>query len=89
MIVADVATDEPQTEPKAPADRIEAIPRPPRMCPTNAAAALNNARDKPPWVANWPISRNSGMTLNSYTVRRATALPLSRLTSAASLLMAQ
>ena len=88
-MVADVATDEPQTAPKAPADNTEAIASPPRMWPTKAAAALNSAFDRPPWVANWPISRNSGITDRSYTVRRATALPFNWFSSVSSLVMAQ
>ena len=28
----------------------------------NEAAARNMAADSPPWVANWPISRNRGIT---------------------------
>jgi len=64
-MVAEVATDEPQTAPKAPALSTEAMPRPPRIEPTKAAAARNSARLRPPWVANCPISRNSGMTLRS------------------------
>ena len=61
-MVAEVATDEPHTAPKAAALITEAMARPPRMWPTKAAAASKRALDRPPWVANWPISRNSGMT---------------------------
>ncbi len=61
-MVADVATDEPHTAPNAAAAMMAAMPSPPRMCPMKAAAALNSAFESPPWVANWPISRNSGIT---------------------------
>ena len=88
-MVAAVATDEPHTAPKAPAERMAAMPRPPRMWPTQAAAALNKARLRPPWVANWPINKKSGITLKSYAVSRATALPLSRFKRLASLAKAQ
>ncbi len=89
MIVADVAIDEPQMAPNAAADRMAAMPRPPRMWPTNDAAARNSERLKPPCVANWPISRKSGITLRSYTVRRATAEPLSVFSSARSFVITQ
>ena len=89
MIVAEVATDEPQTAPKAAALSTAAIASPPRMWPTKAAAAWKSERESPPCVANWPISRNSGITDRSYTVSRATALPLSWLSSAGSLVIAQ
>ena len=87
--MAEVATDEPHTAPKAAADSTAAIARPPRTWPTKADAALNNDRLSPPWVANCPISRNSGITDRSYTVRRATDDPLIRFSSAASLVRAQ
>jgi hypothetical protein len=88
-MVAEVATDEPHTAPNAAAASTAAMASPPRMWPTNAAAAWNSARLSPPCVANWPISRNSGITLRSYTVSRATALPFSKLMSATSLVMAR
>ena len=62
VMVADVATEEPQTAPNAPADRTEAMAKPPRTCPTSAAAALNRSLLSPPCVANCPISKNSGTT---------------------------
>ena len=43
---------------------IEAIASPPRRCPRNAAAARYSARLIPAWVANSPISTNSGITDN-------------------------
>ena len=33
--------------------------------PMKAAAKRNSERDRPPWVANWPISMNSGITARS------------------------
>ena len=44
---------------------VEAIARPPVRWPRKAAAKRNSALDKPPWVANWPISMNSGITARS------------------------
>jgi len=44
---------------------------------------LNRSRLKPPCEANWPINKNKGMTLSSYTVKRATALPLRKFNVAA------
>jgi hypothetical protein len=47
-MVAEVATDEPQIAPKAPAQgQMAAMPSRPRW-PTQASAALNRACDKPP-----------------------------------------
>ena len=44
-----------------------AMAMPPRQWPIMALPALNSALDRPPWVANCPISRNSGTTDKSYT----------------------
>ena len=59
-MVAAVASDDPQIEPKPAQAPIAAIATPPLRCPTKASAALKSARDMPPRLANWPISRNSG-----------------------------
>jgi hypothetical protein len=59
-MVAAVASDEPQIEPKPAQAPMAAMPTPPRRWPRKASAALNSALDMPPSVANWPISRNSG-----------------------------
>src|SRR5690606_22372453 len=60
-IVAVVAMEDPQIAPKLAQAPIDAMPTPPRRCPTNASAALNKACDNPPTEANWPISKNKGM----------------------------
>ncbi len=62
VMVATVASDEPQIAPKAAQPRMVATPSPPRRCPTNARAARNSAADMPPLVASSPISRKNGMT---------------------------
>jgi hypothetical protein len=64
-MVAAVATDEPQIAPKAALAATEPIASPPRKRPISAAANSNSAREMPPWVANWPIRMNSGITLRS------------------------
>ena len=55
-------SDDPQIAPNAAQPPIEAIASPPRRCPRNAAAARYSARLIPAWVANSPISTNSGIT---------------------------
>jgi len=60
--VAQVATEEPHTVPKAAQASTEAIAMPPRTWPMSELAKANRARDRPPWVAKAPISRNSGIT---------------------------
>ena len=53
--------------------------RPSRCRRGNARSAsspnANSDRDSPPCVANWPISRNSGITDRSYTEKRAKSAP--------------
>ena len=66
-MVAAVARDEPQMAPKPAQAPTAAMAMPPRQCPIMALPALNSALDRPPWVANCPISRNSGTTDKSYT----------------------
>jgi hypothetical protein len=63
--VAAVASEEPQIAPKPAQAPTAAIATPPRQWPMKALTKRNSARDRPPWVANWPISRNSGMTTRS------------------------
>ncbi len=64
-MVAAVASDEPQMAPKPAQAPTAAMATPPRQWPMKAATKRNKARDSPPWVANCPISRNSGMTMRS------------------------
>jgi hypothetical protein len=60
-MVAAVASEEPQIAPKPAQAPTAAIATPPFLWPIQVSAALNSAWDMPPRVANWPISRNSGM----------------------------
>jgi hypothetical protein len=63
VMVAAVATEEPQMAPKAALASTEAIARPPRKRPITAAGEPRTARaDSPPWVAKLPIRMNSGIT---------------------------
>ena len=62
VMVAAVATDDPQIAPKAAEARTAAIARPPLKRPMMPAVKANSARLMPPWVANCPIRMNSGMT---------------------------
>ena len=64
-MVAAVATAEPQIAPKAAQAKTEPIANPPRKRDISAEANSNNARDKPPRVAKFPIRMNSGITLRS------------------------
>ena len=64
-IVAAVASEEPQMAPNAAQAPTAAMAMPPRQCPMNALTKRNSERDRPPCVANCPISRNSGMTIRS------------------------
>ena len=61
-MVAAVARDEPQIAPKPAQAPTPAMAMPPRKWPIQTLAALNSARLIPALVANWPISRNSGIT---------------------------
>ena len=61
-MVAAVASEEPQIAPKPAQAPIAAMAMPPRQWPMKALTQRNSACDSPPWVANWPISRNSGIT---------------------------
>ncbi|MNR06092.1 hypothetical protein D3C85_1221540 [compost metagenome] len=61
-MVAAVAMDEPHTAPKAAQEPTADMARPPRQWPIIAAAARNSPLASPPREANWPISRNSGIT---------------------------
>jgi len=61
-MVAAVATDEPQIEPKAALAKTAAMAKPPLKRPMTLAANWNKALLMPPWVAKWPIKINKGMT---------------------------
>ena len=61
-MVAAVASEEPQIEPKPAHAPTAAMATPPLRWPMNASAALNSAVDMPPSAANCPMSRNSGTT---------------------------
>ena len=63
-MVAAVANDEPQIDPKPAHAPIAAMATPPFRWPSQASAALNKALDRPPKAANWPINKNKGMTDN-------------------------
>ena len=65
MIVAAVATDEPQIAPKAAQASTALMARPPLNRPMTAAAKRNSALLMPPWVAKCPIRMNSGITERS------------------------
>ena len=68
--MAAVATDEPHTAPKNAQASTPAIAMPPRTRDSSALANENSARDKPPCIANCPISRNSGITDRSDLEKR-------------------
>ena len=61
-IVAAVASELPQIAPKPAQAPTAAMATPPRQWPITAFAALNSDCDSPPRLANWPISRNIGIT---------------------------
>ena len=61
-MVAPVAIEDPQTEPKAAHPKTVDMARPPRRCPANARAASKSERLSPARVANCPIRRKSGTT---------------------------
>ena len=62
VMVAAVATEEPQIAPNAAEASTEAIASPPLKRPITAAANWNSARLMPPCVAKCPIRMNSGIT---------------------------
>jgi len=64
-MVAAVATDEPQMEPKAALANTAAMANPPLKRPMMPAANWNRALLIPPCVAKLPIRMNSGMTERS------------------------
>ncbi|MNL73676.1 hypothetical protein D3C87_1991720 [compost metagenome] len=64
-MVAAVASEEPQMAPKPAQAPIADMPMPPFQWPMKAEAQRKIERDRPPWVANWPISTNSGITARS------------------------
>jgi len=61
-MVAAVAIEEPQMEPKPPEAMMLAMASPPRLCPTNALAAVKSSRASPALATKLPISTNRGMT---------------------------
>jgi len=61
-MVAAVAMDEPQIEPKPPDAMMLAMARPPRLWPTKALAAVNSSLAMPARATKLPISTNSGIT---------------------------
>jgi hypothetical protein len=65
VMVAAVATEEPQIAPKAAQVSTAAIASPPLKRAIAAAATSNSALLMPPWVAKLPIRMNSGITLRS------------------------
>ena len=65
-IVPAVASEEPQMAPKAPQPPTAAMATPPRRWPRKTFAAENNERLSPDREANSPMSRNMGITENSY-----------------------
>ena len=62
VMVAAVATDEPQIDPKAAEANTAAMAKPPRKRPITMLAMLNKALEIPPCVAKFPINMNSGIT---------------------------
>ena len=64
-MVAVVATEDPEIDPKAAQASIPAMAMPPRKRPSNALAKSNSAFDRPPCMAKAPISMNSGITERS------------------------
>ena len=65
LMVAAVATDEPQIAPNAAQATMEACATPPLRCPINVLAAWKSFRERPATAANCPISRNRGITERS------------------------
>src|SRR6056297_4186250 len=61
LIVAAVASDDPQIAPKPAHAPTAAMATPPLRWPSQDSAALNKADDRPDSVANWPINKNIGM----------------------------
>ena len=62
VMVAAVATEDPQIAPNAPQASTAPMAKPPLKRPMTAAANWNNALLMPPWVAKCPIKMNKGMT---------------------------
>jgi hypothetical protein len=62
VIVAAVATDEPQIAPKAPEASTAAIARPPRKRAITELANSNSDFEMPPCEAKLPIRMKSGIT---------------------------
>ena len=62
MIVAAVATEEPQIAPKAAQAMTAAMASPPLKRDMMELATSNSALEMPPWVAKFPIRMNRGMT---------------------------
>ena len=62
VMVAAVATDEPQIAPNAALASTAAMASPPLKRPITELAKPNKALEIPPWVAKWPIRMNNGMT---------------------------
>jgi hypothetical protein len=63
VMVAAVATDEPQIAAKPPHAPMVASARPPRNWPSQALPARNSSFDMPDAVANTPIRTNIGIRL--------------------------
>ena len=61
-MVAVVAIEEPQMDPKPPEAMMLAMAKPPRRWPTNALAAVNSSLAMPARETKLPISTNSGIT---------------------------
>ena len=59
-MVAAVANEDPQMEPKPAQAPTDAMAIPPLRCPNQLSAALNKDVDIPPSVENCPINRKSG-----------------------------
>ncbi len=59
-MVAAVATEEPQREPKPPQAPKHAIPKPPRRCPNQSLATSKSSCDRPVRKAREPMSTNIG-----------------------------
>ena len=60
-MVAAVARLDPQIAPKPAHAPMADMATPPLRCPRKLSAARNSEADMPESVANWPISRKSGM----------------------------
>ncbi len=82
-IVAAVASELPQIAPNPAQAPTAAIATPPRQWPISEFAASNSDLDSPPRLANWPISRNIGITDRSYTENRPKATVLRYVSSGA------